>query len=52
LVFPMVSFLPAFPAISYMHFSYPPFVLHDLPISFSLTCHYNYTWRNVQIMNP
>jgi hypothetical protein len=33
----MVSFLPALPQISYMHSSCPPFVLHALPTSSSLT---------------
>jgi hypothetical protein len=33
LVFLVVSFLLAFPPISYMHSSSPPFVLHALPIS-------------------
>jgi hypothetical protein len=33
LVFLVVSFLMAFPPISYMHSSSPPFVLHALPIS-------------------
>jgi hypothetical protein len=37
LVFPVVSFLLDFPPISYMHSSSPPFVLHALPISSSLT---------------
>jgi hypothetical protein len=37
LAFPVVSYPLAFPPISYMHFSSPPFVLHALPISFSLT---------------
>jgi hypothetical protein len=37
LVFLMVFFLVAFPPISYMHSSSPPFVLHALPISSSLT---------------
>jgi hypothetical protein len=37
LVFPVVSFLLNFPPISYMHSSSPPFVLHALPISSSLT---------------
>jgi hypothetical protein len=32
-VFPVVSFLLAFPPISYMHFSSPPFVLHALPFN-------------------
>jgi hypothetical protein len=32
-VFLVVSFLLAFPPISYMHSSSPPFVLHALPIS-------------------
>jgi hypothetical protein len=36
LVFLVVSFLLAFPPISYMHSSSSPFVLHALPISFSL----------------
>jgi hypothetical protein len=31
------SSLPAFPPKSYKRSSSPPFVLHDLPISFSLT---------------
>jgi hypothetical protein len=34
LVFPVVSFLLAFPLISYMHSSSLPFVLHALPIMF------------------
>jgi hypothetical protein len=50
LVFPVVSFLPAFPPISYMHSSSRPFVLHALPISSSLTYHYDYTWRGVQVI--
>jgi hypothetical protein len=33
LVFPVISFLLAFPPISYKHFSSPPFVLHAQPIS-------------------
>jgi hypothetical protein len=33
----VVSFLLAFPPISYMHSQSPPFVLHALPISSSLT---------------
>jgi hypothetical protein len=33
LVFLVVSFLLAFPPISYMHFPSPPFVPHALPIS-------------------
>jgi hypothetical protein len=33
----VVSFLLAFPQISYIHSSSPPFVLHSLPISSSLT---------------
>jgi hypothetical protein len=33
----VVSFLLAFPPISYTHSSSPPFVLHDLPTSSSLT---------------
>jgi hypothetical protein len=37
LVFLVVSFLLAFPPISYMHSSSHPFVLHSLSISFSLT---------------
>jgi hypothetical protein len=37
LVFLVVSFLLAFPPISYMHSSPPPFVLHALPISSSFT---------------
>jgi hypothetical protein len=37
LVFLVVSFLLAFPPISYMHFSSPPFVLHTLPIPSSLS---------------
>jgi hypothetical protein len=37
LVIPVVSFLLDFPPISYMHSASPPFVLHALPISFSLT---------------
>ena len=36
-VFPVVFFLPAFPPISYMHSSSPPFVLHALLNSSSLT---------------
>jgi hypothetical protein len=36
LVFLVVSFLLAFPPISYMHSSSPQFVLHALPISSSL----------------
>jgi hypothetical protein len=36
-VFPVVSYLLAFPSISYMQSSSPPFVLHALPISFSFT---------------
>jgi hypothetical protein len=38
LVFPVVSFLLAFPPISYMQSSSTPFVLHALPTLFSLTC--------------
>jgi hypothetical protein len=37
LVFPVVSFLLVFPPISYMHSSSPPFMLHTLPISSSLS---------------
>jgi hypothetical protein len=37
LVFPVVSFLVAFPPISYMQSSSPAFVLHALPISSSFT---------------
>jgi hypothetical protein len=37
LVFLVVSFLLTFPPISYVHSSSPPFVLHSLPISPSLT---------------
>jgi hypothetical protein len=37
LVFLVVSFLLAFPPISYMSSSSPPFVLHSLSISSSLT---------------
>jgi hypothetical protein len=33
LVFPVVSFCLAFPPISYMRSSSPPFLLHALPIS-------------------
>jgi hypothetical protein len=36
LVFLVVSFLLAFPPISYMHSSSPPFVLHALPITSAL----------------
>jgi hypothetical protein len=36
-VFIVVSFFMYFPPISYMHSSAPPFVLHALPISLSLT---------------
>jgi hypothetical protein len=36
-VFLVVSFLLAFPPISYMHSPSPPFVLHALPISSSFT---------------
>jgi hypothetical protein len=50
LVFLVVSFLLAFPPISYMHCSSPPFVLYALPISSSLTYHSNYVWRGVQVM--
>jgi hypothetical protein len=38
LVFLVVSFLLAFPSISYMHSSSPPFMLHAFPISSSFTC--------------
>jgi hypothetical protein len=34
----------------YNHSSSSLFVLHTLPISTSLTCNPNYTWRRVQIM--
>jgi hypothetical protein len=37
LVFLVVSFLLAFPPISYMHSSSPPFVLHALPLTTILT---------------
>jgi hypothetical protein len=37
LVFLVVSFLLAFPPISYMHSFSPTFVLHTLPTSSSLT---------------
>jgi hypothetical protein len=33
-----------------MHSSSPPFVLHVLPISSSLTWSSTYTWRRVQVM--
>jgi hypothetical protein len=48
LVFLVVSYLLAFPPVSYMHSSFPPLVLHALPIhSFD---HSIYIWRRVQIM--
>jgi hypothetical protein len=50
LVFLVVSFLLAFPPISYMHSSSPPFFLHALPISSSWLDHCNYVWRGVQLM--
>jgi hypothetical protein len=37
LCIPSGLFRPGFPTISYMHSSSPPFVLHDLPTSSSLT---------------
>jgi hypothetical protein len=37
LVFPVVSFLLAFPPIFHIHSSSPPFVLHAVSISSSLT---------------
>jgi hypothetical protein len=37
LVFPVVYFPLAFPAITYMHSSSPLFVLHDPPTSSSST---------------
>jgi hypothetical protein len=49
LVFLLVSFLLAFPPISYMHSSSPQFVLHALPISSGLE-HSNYTWWRVQVV--
>jgi hypothetical protein len=45
----VVSFLLAFPPTSYMNFSLPPFILHALPISSSLTYHSNYVWWGVQV---
>jgi hypothetical protein len=45
----VVSFLLAFPPISYMHSS-PPIVLYVLSISSSLIDHSNYTWQRVQVM--
>ena len=50
MAFPVVSFVLAFPQISYTHSSSPPFVLHALSTSSSLTYHSNYTWRKVQVM--
>jgi hypothetical protein len=41
---PRGSSLLAFPPITYMHNYSPPFVLHSLPVSSSLT------WRGVQVM--
>jgi hypothetical protein len=46
LVFPVVSFLLAFPPIPYMHSSSPTFVLHVLPISSSLTWSFNLYLEN------
>jgi hypothetical protein len=40
LVLTVVSFLLAFPPISYTHSSSPPFMLHALPTSSSLTLSY------------
>jgi hypothetical protein len=40
MVFLLVSFLLAFPPISYMHSFSPPFVLHGMPISSVLRNHY------------
>jgi hypothetical protein len=46
-VFLVVSFLLAFPQISYMHSSSPPFVLHALPISSSLTSSFELWMRSL-----
>jgi hypothetical protein len=51
LVFLVVSFLLAFPPISYMHSLSPPFVLHSLRISSSFWLdHSNYGLWGVQVM--
>jgi hypothetical protein len=50
LVFLVVSFLLTFPAISYIHSSSPPFVLHACPPHPPRLDHSNYTWRRVQVM--
>jgi hypothetical protein len=34
----MISFLPLFPPVTYMHYSSPPFVLYAMPISSFWTC--------------
>jgi hypothetical protein len=47
LVFLVVSFILAFAPVSYMHSTSTPFLLHDLPISSSLTwSFYLYSGKN------
>jgi hypothetical protein len=50
LFFLVVSSHLAFPPISYMHSSSPPFVLHARLISSSLAWYFNYIWWRVQVM--
>jgi hypothetical protein len=45
----MVSFLLAFPPKSYMQFCFLLYVLHALPISYSLTWTFCYTWWRVHV---
>jgi hypothetical protein len=53
LVFPVVSFLLAYPKISYMHSFSPPFVLHALSISSSLTWSFwLYSEKNTNYETP
>jgi hypothetical protein len=46
----VVSFLPAFPPISYIHYSFPQFVLYALLIHPPWLDHSNYIWRRVQVL--
>jgi hypothetical protein len=50
LVFLVVSFLLAFPPISYVNSSSPAFVLHAVSNSSSFTWRSHYIWRRVQFM--
>jgi hypothetical protein len=50
LVFPAVSFLLAFPPISYMHSSSPHSCYMPRPSHPFWLYHSNYTWRRVQVM--